>query len=73
MRLFPKVDGTIDRFDRGGLLTIPFDLGLIVIAGPGMWACGQVYMPGFQVGEVYKPGLQQGEVYKPGFQQGQAK
>ncbi len=28
MRLFPKVDGTIDRFDRAGLLTAPFDLDL---------------------------------------------
>lgn len=28
MRLFPKVDGTVDRFERAGLLTMPFDLAL---------------------------------------------
>jgi hypothetical protein len=26
MRLFGKVDGTIDRFDRAGWLTPPFDM-----------------------------------------------
>ena len=26
MRLFPKVDGTVDRFDRAGLLSCPFSI-----------------------------------------------
>jgi hypothetical protein len=28
MRLFPKVDGAVDRYERAGLLTMPFDLAL---------------------------------------------
>lgn len=27
MRLFPKPDGTTDRYDRAGYITFPFDLG----------------------------------------------
>jgi len=32
MRLFGKVDGTIDRFDRAGWLTWPFDMSSVVQA-----------------------------------------
>jgi len=32
VRLVPKVDGVIDRFDRAFLLTIPFDLAFETLA-----------------------------------------
>lgn len=32
MRLFGKVDGAIDRYDRAGWLTMPFDKAFISIA-----------------------------------------
>lgn len=32
MRLFPRVDGGLDRQDRGGLLTLPFDLAIFTPA-----------------------------------------
>ena len=42
MRLFGKVDGVIDRIDRAGLLTMPFDLGFVFFGGfittPGLEA-----------------------------------
>lgn len=32
MRLFPKPDGSTDRFDRAGYITFPFDIGANVYA-----------------------------------------
>jgi len=36
MRLFGKVDGTIDRFDRAGWLTLPFDLAFAAAVVPAV-------------------------------------
>lgn len=41
-----------------------------LIYGPGMWAAGEVQLPGWQEGEVQTPGWQEGEVQLPGFQEG---
>lgn len=34
MRLFPKVAGTVDRYERAGLLTMPFDLAFGAATDP---------------------------------------
>lgn len=31
------------------------------ISGPGCWATGQVYLPGFQKGQIYTPGFKAGQ------------
>jgi hypothetical protein len=49
MRLFGKVDGTVDRFDRAEWLTPPFDLAFstaVAIAGPFRAIAADAYTGG---------------------------
>lgn len=62
MRLFGKVDGTIDRFDRAGWMTGPFDLAFAHVAtGPFRVSAGQGFNSGLQAAQGYTPtGVGQG-------------
>ncbi len=43
MRLFGIVDGTVDRFDRAGWLTMPFDIAFApLVTGPFTVVASQV-------------------------------
>ena len=72
MRLFGKVNGTIDRFDRAQWMTPPFDLALASITlGPFQVEAGQFFSPGAAAGEVHSPGAVAGETYTPGIGAGE--
>lgn len=54
MRLFGKVDGAIDRFDRAGWLTLPFDLAFLVTttAGAGGPWLDVTYLGRYRLGDM---------------------
>lgn len=65
MRLFPKVDGAVDRFERAGLLTMPFDLAFGEEAAEvlgGKFTAAQVHHPGFKQSELHHPGFKASQV-----------
>jgi len=68
VRLFGKVDGSVDRFDRAAWLTPPFDLawGTGIIGGPYGIAAGEVFASGCVVGEMYCSGTNAAEVFCAG-------
>jgi hypothetical protein len=57
MRLIPKLAGHVDRFDRGALLTTPFDL-LLRATGGGRWS--------FVAFHVHQAGAVESKVYQAG-------
>lgn len=65
MRLFGKVDGAIDRFDRAEWLSMPFDLAweapVATVDLHAFSGVAQVYLSGFQKGQTYLSGFQKGE------------
>lgn len=72
MRLFGKVDGIIDRYDRAEWMTPPFDGAFALIArGPYQVVAGEFFTPGAVAGEVFQPGAVAGETYTPGTRAGE--
>lgn len=75
MRLFGKVDGSIDRYDRAEWLTGPFDLafaaGAAPVPGPYRVAAAQVYSSGATAGQCFSIGAAAGEVFSAGAVAGQ--
>lgn len=76
MRLFGKVDGTIDRFERASWLTMPFDLELgeaSTSTGPGCRLVrGMADVPGLARGEADVFGVRRGMADVPGLVRGKA-
>jgi hypothetical protein len=66
MRLFGKVNGTMDRFDRAWLLTPPFDKNLSIVVGVLRVVAVEVYAHGMSAAEVYRHGTTVGEVFVHG-------
>ena len=59
--------------------TIPFTVtdgysigeAVATIDGPGCWAQGDVFLPGFKAGDTHNPSFVQGDSFLPGFKAGQ--
>ena len=68
MRLFGKVDGSVDRYDRAEWLSMPFDLAWAnaVVAGPYYIGAAQTFTPGATASEVYEAGAAKAEVFTAG-------
>ena len=64
MRLFGKVDGSVDRYDRAGWLSCPFDLAFLVATqGPYYVDASQMYVANAAIGEVFSAGARVGEIH----------
>ena len=73
MRLFGKVDGTIDRHDRAAILTLPFDLAFFVIAQPPFRSlAGQAFVAGSVTGQSFAAGSKAGQSHTAGSVAGQS-
>uniref|UniRef100_A0A6M3LAP2 Uncharacterized protein n=1 Tax=viral metagenome TaxID=1070528 RepID=A0A6M3LAP2_9ZZZZ len=67
MRLFGIVDGSVDRYERASLLTMPFDLAFsTAAAGPYYTDEADTYVPGALAAQGYTPGALAGQGYAPG-------
>lgn len=61
MRLFGKVDGTIDRYDRADWLSMPFDLAFgsaaTLVYGPLSLSAYEIHIPGPSAIETFSIGI----------------
>ena len=73
MRLFGKVNGKIDRFDRAGWFTRRFDLAFAdIIEGPFQIAAGQGFNAGTIAGQAKTAGALAGQGFNSGTIAGQS-
>lgn len=68
MRLFGKVNSTIDRFDRAGWLTVPFDLSARAGAGHGHIFAAVGFTQGVQAAAGFTQGMQKSATFQQGIQ-----
>lgn len=61
MRLFGKVDGTIDRFDMPHFFGGPFDLSMEALAYAVRVDAAEIFVAGASDGEIFISGVSRGE------------
>lgn len=71
----PLSPGTFGQDDKQQLLWgypgILWEESVGLVEGPGCWAEGDVFLPGFKAGDMHSPSFVQGDSFLPGFKAGQ--